>query len=406
LSGDNEQDFSEEEQEKLRELTLKHRRGEIEDVDFELESKDILGGREFPILTSAPQHPSEALMQHIDDDLSFDIPDLKDLTTCGKRSVRQRRTLIRKQRAQKKESYVAKAIAEEDAKYKGVEEPPRQVTSDSLIIEDNLSVTSLSALQESEALFKSKGSVFLNFTLGIFGILGVCSLTLLIAFSQPVERFILNLSGGNSLSASWASIDNSPKNTLIRPLFGPIAVENCTNSCETRGGNHLSYCLKACKDLSLGSFARRITIGAESPAEFAEQVAQRCLMETVERKSSEPEAWKDEFTSANSLINHPPLETDKRNFANVRLLYENLLESHSKLTIPQNANFQEIDATQTMSRTLCIKTNQTLAKLGGIITANQSDSYSMGFYSRVEKHLLSKLNQEKLALEERLDKIK
>ena len=47
--------FEESELEELRQLTIKHRRGQISDLDFEEQAAWLLRGRSFPILTNDPK---------------------------------------------------------------------------------------------------------------------------------------------------------------------------------------------------------------------------------------------------------------------------------------------------------------------------------------------------------------
>lgn len=358
--------FEEQELEELKELTLKHRRGQISDLDFDEHAAWLLKGRSFPVLTSNPKNElsDENLVNPLENKKQ---KELSALTSCGERSKRARQSYIRKHKESKQESLVMKTFkSESSSKHK------KSVTDSGSIIEERIS-SSISnshisainqSLQEAEPQQNFKPIIY-----SLCATIVVISTILIMLLTSKKNTQVVSI---DQLTKLLTAHDQNP---AMPTLFGPVTVSQCNTLCTARNGEN---CENACRKLSFEMFPHRISLSDNSPEILANKLEKSCLM-----------TFKNEKKSSNDNIQAPELNFNAlENFSLSELTseYSNISAQHKKLQKGPKDN-KDLEVA---SVSLCLRANEIISYVGSIVANSYRDHYAVAYYQLIQRAFANK----------------
>ena len=364
--------FEESELEELRQLTIKHRRGQISDLDFEEQAAWLLRGRSFPILTNDPK--SEVQTKQTNEPSKQ--KELAALTSCGERSRRARQSYIRKHKESKQESYVAKTIKTEKQQKAVTNTPPPLSSSinysvssstNDRLINSSISNASISAVNKSLE-YAAEEQKLKPVIYGLIATIILISSILTSIFYNKKKHEIVTI---NNLSSLLIAHDQNPN---LPTLFGPVTVSECNALCRSKKATN---CENSCRKLSFEMFPHRITISDDKPEILTEKLEKNCELAFYNGKKTSAE-MKEPKISLFALDNLSLNELTEE-FSKVSTQHEKIQKSPN-----DNKNLKNA------STILCLRANEIISYIGAMVANGYKDHYAVAYYQLMQRAIANK----------------
>lgn len=222
----------------------------------------------------------------------------------------------------------------------------------------------------------------------LFALLFAAASTMVIANSPPMDKLIMLLQRDNA-TARASTFDPRGVSALFAPLFGPQAVETCSEQCTAQHSH--AVCQQICQKLSLSEYAHRIRLNESSPESDALRISRSCIVpEQSMTQFTAPDRWEPAARSAVSTLQefsaHPPVG----DFARSRLALDRLRPVMQSLALPADGDRSETQrqaATRELLEASCLRAHHALSELAVILSDQNKDPFSVRYYADLARRL-------------------
>ena len=315
--------------------------------------------------------------------------DLEDLTTCQPKHKRARQQLIQ----QHSDTFLNSSHAQnhpDHIRHHYAPTPQRNV-----VVSPHLSLSQVADHSRSQldapllGLNRRIDSATWDRLKTIFLLFSAVVLIALFFFGDELKYYARSESKSViAVSAGSQSQESSINKGFFKPLFGPVAVQQCQHLCQTQESSEQAACNSSCRALSSAEFGKRASVDAHGPEADVQVVISRCSPKSWSNGAyNSDEEWRREIEQALALLDAAPTGIHESSLAQGRLFASSISSTLNSLRAPASNDAVRQQFTRNLVETCCLRAHAATAELALVEAQQNSDEVGRGYYSLLQRRL-------------------